>query len=231
MDKQTYYRDEKVVADYDDWRFGSAGGCYVDAVEKSTLIGMLGAPSDGKVLDMPCGTGRLLSALSQAGFKTIEGADSSPNMLKLAATRAPGCPIQEQNAFNTSYADGSFDRVCCLRFLFHVEDPAMLFREVARILKPGGLLVFDSLRWTPRNRIPLLNCKLGGKLYPYTEAQLTPLLSTHGFDMIAARRILLFPSQAYRYVPSWAVGLAQTIEDLLPSALRSKVVVLAKKRS
>lgn len=229
MDKRSYYQDERVVTDYEDWRFGSVGGRYVDDLEKSTIVELLGSPTLGRVLDMPCGTGRLLSALHQAGFSAVEGADSSPGMLKLAAARAGGFRLQEEDAFNTSYSDASFDGVCCLRFLFHVEDPAVLFREVSRILKPGGLFVFDSLRWTPRNKIPFINRKLGGRLFTYTETQLSALLLIHGFEFVAAKRAFLLPSQAYRLLPQWAVTSVRTIEGRLPGALRSKVIVLAKR--
>ena len=46
MDKRSYYQDEKIVANYVHWRFGSAGGQYVDATEKTTIIELLGGQKD-----------------------------------------------------------------------------------------------------------------------------------------------------------------------------------------
>ncbi len=231
MDKRSYYQDEKIVANYVHWRFGSAGGQYVDATEKTTIIELLGGQKDRRILDMPCGTGRLLHALSEHGYRAIEGADASPAMLQLAAASLPDTPLREVDAFQTPYEEATFDCLCSLRFLFHLPEPERLFSEASRLLKADGVFIFDSLNWTPRNAIPLLNRWLGGRVYPGSEFRLRQLLERQGFDVIAVRYVFLLPTQAYRALPSWMVTAVCRLERWLPVSWRSKLFVAARKRT
>lgn len=229
MDKRAYYRDQRVVANYDDWRFGSEGGSYVDEMEKTTFIKLLADRKDSCILDMPCGTGRLLRALKDHGYTRIEGGDASPAMLQLTAAHLPGIKLQEVDAMNTPYEDGRFDCVCCLRFLFHVPRPEALFAEVFRVLKENGVFVFDSLAWTPRNAIPLLNRWLGGQLHPYGRRNLERLLRQQGFEVLEITPVFLLPTQIYRFLPKWGVAVVQKLEKMLPQNWRSKLIVKARK--
>lgn len=229
MDKRAYYQDQRIVDNYDDWRFGSGGGSYVDKMEKFTFIEFLSKRKDARILDMPCGTGRLLRALRDHGYEKIEGADASPAMLELAAVHLPGVELREVDAMLTPYADDRFDCVCCLRFLFHIPRPEPLFAEVFRLLKEGGVFVFDSLAWTPRNAIPFLNRWLGGQLYPYGRARLEQLLRQQGFEMVEVRPVFLLPTQVYRFLPEWGVALVRRLEKALPKSCRSKLIVKARK--
>jgi 2-polyprenyl-6-hydroxyphenyl methylase/3-demethylubiquinone-9 3-methyltransferase len=47
------------------------------------------------------------------------------------------------------FADGSFDVVCAMDFLEHVERPAAVVAEVARVLKPGGVFFFHTFNRNP----------------------------------------------------------------------------------
>lgn len=229
MDKRAYYQDQKIVANYDDWRFGSEGGGYVDETEKTTFISLLAARKDARILDMPCGTGRLLRALRDHGYTRIEGGDASPAMLQLTAAHLPGIELQEVDAMNTPYEDESFDCVCCLRFVFHVHRPEALFAEVFRLLKGNGVFVFDSLAWTPRNSIPLLNRWLGGALYPYGRRTLEQFLRQQGFEVLEITHVFLLPTQVYRFLPKWGVAFVRRLENSLPESWRSKLIVKARK--
>ncbi|MEM1373599.1 MAG: methyltransferase domain-containing protein [Pseudomonadota bacterium] len=54
------------------------------------------------------------------------------------------------------YADGAFDHVVCVDVLEHVQDLAQVCREVARVLKPGGLFLFDTINRTPFARLAVI---------------------------------------------------------------------------
>lgn len=131
-----------------------AGGA--DAMRRQALpvlgerLGRLAAPV---MMDVACGTGRLLSFARDSfpGIRTI-GLDLSPAYLAQARrVLAPfgGSTLIAGNAEALPAADASLDAVTCV-YLFH-ELPrkirATVAAEIARALKPGGLLVLiDSLQ-------------------------------------------------------------------------------------
>ena len=84
---------------------------------------MAGVPAGARVLDLPCGAGRLLPFLVGSGYRVFE-ADSSAHMIdrarELALDRAPAATIEfgVEDVLNTSFGDASFDAVICNR-LFH----------------------------------------------------------------------------------------------------------------
>jgi ubiquinone/menaquinone biosynthesis C-methylase UbiE len=149
--KIEYYSNPGVVERYESWRFGSAGGRHagrreIDAVLRHTSQ----LPRQAGILDMPIGTGRLSSALLDAGFDNVYGCDSSESMLATAAlVCGDRVSYTRGDAFTTGFADSSFDAVISLRFFFHYRDTRALIAEMARVLKPDGLLIFDTLRWSP----------------------------------------------------------------------------------
>jgi len=146
---------------------------------------------------------------------------SYPPMLAATANAAP-VPVSRQDAFATTFADQQFGAIVCLRFLFHVGQPERLLAEWRRLLKPGGIVVFDTLRWTPRGLFPPLDRALGGGLYPYGEARLHDLATDAGFRVVATERALLLPSLAYHYLPAPLVGPVQRLEQHVPTVLFTK---------
>lgn len=89
------------------------------------------------------GTGRTLPYLLEKGFR-IESIDISPEMVRACKERFPDVPCAVMDIQRTSYSDESFDSV----FLpFHtmalVDDVQATLKEIKRILKPGGTLVFN----------------------------------------------------------------------------------------
>ena len=221
--KERYYSQDDVVAGYDRWRFGSAGGRYVDGVELSTVLRLLrDVPRDARVLDMPCGTGRLARALVDDGRAHVTGADRSPAMLSASRAALPGVELREEDAFATSFAAGSVDALVSLRFLFHTPAPERLFAEWARIVAPRGVVVFDSLRWTPRGWLPLVDRALGGRLWPHGEQKIERLMAAHGFVLEEKERVLALPSLAYRFLPSALVAPLARLERAMPRTLWTK---------
>jgi len=226
-DKREYYRRPDVVAGYDAWRFGSAGGRYVDELERGKVLELLRAvPRDAPVLDMPCGTGRLLPHLIGAGFSRVTGADASPGMLAAARASAPSVELVQQDALDSTFADASFEAIVALRFAFHLEDPAPLFREVRRLLRPGGVFVFDSIRWTPRGLFPLLDWKLGGRIWTHGERKVRRALQELDLTVSRTCRALALPSLAYRFLPGSLVGPLAALERCLPDAIFTKTFYL-----
>lgn len=122
---------------YDDHRFNNTYGRFIDAEERRTLDRLLTGTGPA-VLEMACGTGRLLRYASH-------GIDASEKMLAVARRKFPDKHLQQAFAQSTPFADGRFDAVYTFHLMMHLtrEEIGAIVREAYRILKPGGRLIFD----------------------------------------------------------------------------------------
>jgi len=98
-------------------------------------------------LELGCGTGFFLLNLMQAGVATRGSVtDLSPGMVAAALRNAEhlGLPVDGQvaDAETIPYPDDTFDLVVGHAVLHHIPDVEQAFREVLRVLKPGGRFVF-----------------------------------------------------------------------------------------
>lgn len=138
----------------------------IRAQEEAThVMGLLGLPGGARVLDLACGQGRHAVRLRQAGLQVV-GLDLSQTLLQAARDRDPGLPVARADMRSLPLATGSLDGVVNLFNAFGyfetVEGDLQVLREVARVLRPGGVLVQevhhrDALvrSWEPRTIHPM----------------------------------------------------------------------------
>ncbi len=98
----------------------------------------LGLPNDANVLDLGCGTGGTMKALT--GLARFAGLDMSPTAARFAARRT-GEPVLCGAATDLPVRDASVDAVLALDVFEHIPDDDKAAAEVRRVLKPGGALV------------------------------------------------------------------------------------------
>lgn len=114
-----------------------------------------------EVLEVGCGGGLICEALAQRGALTV-GIDPSEGALQAARdhTRRSGLGhgayFEQGYAESLPYADGSFSVIVCLDVLEHVQDLHAAIREIARVLAPGGVFIFDTINRTIWARIALI---------------------------------------------------------------------------
>lgn len=104
------------------------------------LLDQLGGA--GRVLDVGCSVGHFLLRAQARGYE-VEGLEIEPEAL--AAARAAGLTVHEATLEEKQYPDASFDVVALLGLIEHVPNPRGLLREVHRILRPGGAVVFNGV--------------------------------------------------------------------------------------
>jgi SAM-dependent methyltransferase len=90
------------------------------------------------VLDLAAGTGALTGGLVAAGVTTT-AIEPDPEMLAELRRRLPGVPTAVGRAEAIPLADGSVDAVL-VATAFHWFDPDAALAEIARVLRPGGVL-------------------------------------------------------------------------------------------
>lgn len=102
------------------------------------------AQAGGRVLDLGCATGELSRALAATGFK-VTGCDISPQMLRLAARDRGGCAgwvRLEPDWGRLPFGSAAFDVLVAASVLEYVGEPAAVLRECARVVRPGGVVLY-----------------------------------------------------------------------------------------
>lgn len=104
-------------------------------------------PTATRILDVATGTAAVAIELVRAvPGRTVVGIDQSPEMLAVARERTRGLPIElvEGRAESLPFADGTFDALTFTYLLRYVDDPAATMRELARVVRPGGLVAMQE---------------------------------------------------------------------------------------
>jgi ubiquinone/menaquinone biosynthesis C-methylase UbiE len=92
-----------------------------------------------RVLDVGCGTGRLVAELAALGSR-VWGIDPSAEMLAVARAKVrPGTGLRAGRAEELAFKDRWFDRVV-MELVVHLVDRPRAFAEARRVLVPGGRL-------------------------------------------------------------------------------------------
>jgi len=108
---------------------------------------VLGDVAGRDVLELGCGAAQWSIALARLGAR-VTGLDVSERQLEHARTQMARAgvefPLVHASAEATPFADASFDVVFCDYGAMTFTDPYLAVPEVARLLRPGGLLAFST---------------------------------------------------------------------------------------
>jgi ubiquinone/menaquinone biosynthesis C-methylase UbiE len=116
-------------------------------------IEALGVREGDRILDVGCGPGTALTKLAAAApAGHVAGVDPSPLMISVAQRRneplirSGRVSLTEASATALPFPDQSFDKALCVHVIYFWDDLGPSFREIVRVLKPGGriALLFRS---------------------------------------------------------------------------------------
>jgi SAM-dependent methyltransferase len=139
-------------------------------------------PGDARVLDVPCGTGRIAVPLAELGYD-VAGLDISNRVLEVARAAGPALDLRQGDMRELPWPDESFDAVLNLWTAFgyfetQAEDERVL-AEFARVLRRGGRLVLDTV-----NQTGLVS---GFRPKSWNEVEDALLLERHEYDVVTGR--------------------------------------------
>jgi ubiquinone/menaquinone biosynthesis C-methylase UbiE len=107
------------------------------------LITSLLKDKDSKILELGCGTGRILKLLKSKGFNGIYGIDASRIMIKICRENSRSIVLLQRD-FRTRlpFEENFFDFIMLVgNTLANVDSPNLVFKEVCRVLNPNGKFI------------------------------------------------------------------------------------------
>lgn len=114
--------------------------------ERPSLLALLPDVQGQAVIDLGCGPGEYAEILLKGGAR-VTAVDGSPQMVELVKEKLGDqvtCYQQDLTEGLPLEGEDSYDLVVCPLMIHYLEDLSCFFREVERILKPGGMFVFST---------------------------------------------------------------------------------------
>jgi ubiquinone/menaquinone biosynthesis C-methylase UbiE len=141
---------------------------------------------DAHVLDIGCGGGaniKQLLGMCPDGF--VDGLDYSEQSVaisrrKNAAALGKRCCIRQGSVSAMPYDDDVFDAVIAFETIYFWPDIGHDFREVRRVLRPGGIFLICNDAGDPANEV--WSSRIEG-MRVYSKSELASLLSGNGFEV------------------------------------------------
>jgi len=117
--------------------------------ETPRLIGPPGSLDGKRVLEIGCGRGVGVEILLSLGAEQVTGFDLDPKMIALAQTRlekyGDRARVFVGDSETIDAPDDSFDAVVDYGVIHHIPYWQQALKEIARVLKPGGMFYFEDL--------------------------------------------------------------------------------------
>lgn len=185
---------------YEAWRAQSLGAI-TEAIELRAVLDLVGDVAGVRLLDAGCGDGALVAAMAAKGAE-VTGVDPDPAMLLAAQKRMAGAGVKatltEGRLEQLPFPDASFDVVASITVLCFLPDATGAFREMARVLRPGGRLILGELaRWSLWAAQRRVRGWLGSRTWQAarfrTPGELRALAEQAGLRVTALRGAVYYP--------------------------------------
>lgn len=189
---------------YARWRVSEIGAT-TERLERELILELVGDVDGQRVLDIGCGDGDLAFELARRGA-IVTGIDASAAMIAAAESRAKqhgaGIMFQVAKAENLPFSAEQFDVVTAITILCFVDDATPVFREIARVLRPGGRLVIGELgKWSTWAAARRVRAWLGSRLWRLGRFRTANELRGHaeqaGLAVESTRGAIYYPRWAF----------------------------------
>lgn len=156
----------------------------LNSFEKGSLEKLLGNLKGKRVLDIGCGTGRIIQMLREKGAEIV-ALDISEEMVNTVRRKFPDLECVVGDSDELPFKDESFDLVLGLFWIVHLGNLRASFDEVYRVLKKGGRFILSNIN---QRKAPKLNTKSGEKIviesYYHIPKKVVEALEYSYFDVV-----------------------------------------------
>ena len=126
------------------------------------MVSRLAVDPDGRVLDVATGTAAVAIEIARRTGSRVVGLDQSEPMVREGVRRVTGANLEARIRFTLGsgerlpFRDASFDAVTFAYLLRYVDDVGSTLKELARVVRPGGVLAGQEFHVPPRTlfRVP-----------------------------------------------------------------------------
>jgi ubiquinone/menaquinone biosynthesis C-methylase UbiE len=136
--------NDRMVEKYDIETYYSRSNPVIRYIERRRidwLVKLLSPMEYEKILEVGCGAGHVLQ---RVGLGQLYGIDLSPKMLSRARNRlGDKVDLKRCNGEHIDFPNDWFDKVICTEVLEHTIHPAKVLEEIARVSKPGGIVLLS----------------------------------------------------------------------------------------
>jgi len=214
--------------EYTRWR-ETALGSVTERLERAAVLDLAGPLAGRDVLDIGCGDGTYALGAALAGAR-VTGVDRSAAVVEAARRRAAdaGLPLELHvaDALTLPFPPERFDVVLAVTVLCFVLDPPRAVAEMARVLRPGGVVVLGELgRWSAWGVWRRLRAWAGSTTWRtarfWSPAELRRLLRQAGLVRGRERGVAYYPPVGS------AARLLERVDPLLGSATRLGAAFIA----
>ena len=155
---------------------------------------------DENILDIGIGTGLASIKFSHLGLK-VYGLDSSKEMLNACKSKsfAQALSVHEITSAPIPHSDHYFNHVICCGVFHFLGDLDHLFREVKRVIKPGGIFAFTI---SPQNTADIFTQEETAwdtPIFKHSMIYINELLGRTGFDLQKEQRLLIKGADKINY--------------------------------
>jgi ubiquinone/menaquinone biosynthesis C-methylase UbiE len=187
---------------------------HVGGIDATTRLARLAAiQQNDRVLDLGSGTGGPSRHLAATLGCHVTGLDLTAEFCQVATMLAHSTGLshllsyQQGDALQTPFEDGSFDVVWTQHASMNIEDKGALYREIFRLLKPGGrLALHDVLAGTGALRFPVPWARRPELSFLISREDLKSALAAAGFRELSSNDVTPEGIEALRKVAALAGG-------------------------
>lgn len=133
---------DAVAQDYADLLRDDLRGNTYDRAVLGIFAEQVNGDGGGPVADLGCGPGRITGHLAELGLD-VSGIDLSPGMVEVARREHPGIPFSVGSMLDLPFGEAELAGALAWYSIIHIpqDEQDALFREFARVVRPGGRLV------------------------------------------------------------------------------------------
>ena len=175
----------------------SRRGLWVINTPYRRILSAANITAQDRVLDLGCGIGNILIALAERTdfIHPAAGVDVSPDLIRIGEREIAQAGLRDRIGLEVApatrlpFEDGAFDVVLTSHVLKHLDDEALLtsFREVVRVLRPGGRFLLWEFEKSARSALLFWSARLSGLPPPFqlrTSEEFSRALRSTGFQRV-----------------------------------------------